>query len=88
MEIRVIVTGIFLGIGCALIIIGSIGLIRFPDFYTRIHAAGKTDTVGQAFVAPGVKVKAVEADDLSTDPSSPANPAPAVSVGDTTGDRS
>jgi len=33
-------------------------------------------------------VKAVEADDLSTDPSSPANPAPAVSVGDTTGDRS
>jgi membrane fusion protein, multidrug efflux system len=45
-------------------------------------------TVGQAFVAPGVKVKAVEADDLSTDPSSPANPAPAVSVGDTTGDRS
>lgn len=25
---------------------GSIGLLRFPDFYTRLHAAGKLDTMG------------------------------------------
>ncbi len=25
---------------------GSIGLIRFPDFYTRLHPAGKLDTAG------------------------------------------
>ncbi|MED6325932.1 MAG: monovalent cation/H(+) antiporter subunit G, partial [Verrucomicrobiota bacterium] len=23
----------------------SIGLLRFPDFYTRMHAAGKGDTL-------------------------------------------
>ncbi|HBM14585.1 MAG TPA: hypothetical protein DD390_17975, partial [Rhodospirillaceae bacterium] len=45
-------------------------------------------TVGQAFVAPGVKVKAVEAEDATTDPNMPTNPAPAVSVGDAAGDRS
>lgn len=26
--------------------VGSIGLLRFPDFYTRTHAATKCDTVG------------------------------------------
>ncbi len=25
---------------------GSIGIIRFPDFYTRLHPAGKLDTGG------------------------------------------
>lgn len=24
----------------------TIGLLRFPDFYTRMHAAGKGDTLG------------------------------------------
>jgi len=31
--------GSFLGIS------GVIGLLRFPDFYTRMHAAGVTDTL-------------------------------------------
>ena len=25
---------------------GSLGIIRFPDFYSRLHPAGKLDTVG------------------------------------------
>ena len=25
---------------------GTIGILRFPDFYTRLHAAGKLDTMG------------------------------------------
>lgn len=33
-------------IGGAAVIVGSIGLVRFPDFYTRMHAAGITDTAG------------------------------------------
>ncbi|MDF1750637.1 MAG: efflux RND transporter periplasmic adaptor subunit [Alphaproteobacteria bacterium] len=52
-----------------------------PDRVTLI-------TVGQAFVASGVKVKAVEADTVSKEGAVPENPAPAVSVGDETGDRS
>jgi len=26
---------------------GAIGILRFPDFYTRLHPAGKLDTAGQ-----------------------------------------
>lgn len=26
---------------------GSIGILRLPDFYSRLHAAGKLDTAGQ-----------------------------------------
>ncbi|MBN1192883.1 MAG: monovalent cation/H(+) antiporter subunit G [Coriobacteriia bacterium] len=26
--------------------VGTIGMLRFPDFYTRTHAATKCDTVG------------------------------------------
>jgi multicomponent Na+:H+ antiporter subunit G len=25
---------------------GSVGIIRFPDFYSRLHPAGKCDTMG------------------------------------------
>ena len=25
---------------------GSMGILRFPDFYTRLHPAGKLDTAG------------------------------------------
>lgn len=31
--------------GCLLGVIGGIGIVRFPDFYTRLHAAGVTDTL-------------------------------------------
>lgn len=27
-------------------ITGALGIVRFPDFYTRLHAAGITDTAG------------------------------------------
>lgn len=48
------IAGIFIIIGAFLILVSSIGLIRMPGFYTRIHAAGKTDTLGQMFVVFGL----------------------------------
>ena len=27
---------------------GAVGIIRFPDFYSRLHPAGKLDTAGLA----------------------------------------
>jgi len=30
--------------GAFLAIIGTVGVLRFPDFYTRLHAASVTDT--------------------------------------------
>ncbi len=41
--------GLFL-LGGAMVVIGAIGLIRFPDFFTRLHAAGVTDTAGAELI--------------------------------------
>ena len=37
-------------LGSAAIVVGAIGLVRFPDFYTRLHAAGVTDTAGAELI--------------------------------------
>ena len=33
---------------------GSIGIIRMPDFYSRLHPAGKLDTAGQLFTLSAI----------------------------------
>ncbi len=40
--------------GVFFLLMGSIGLLRFPDFYTRMHAAGKSDTLGSLLVLTGL----------------------------------
>jgi len=45
---------IFLGIGLTFNGLGSIGLLRFPDVYTRLHAATKATTFGSIFTSLGV----------------------------------
>lgn len=35
---------------------GGIGVLRFPDVYTRMHAAGMTDTMGAALILAGLAV--------------------------------
>lgn len=56
MLIRTIITGVFLAGGCFLIIVASIGINRFPDFYSRMHPAGKSDTLGQGIILIGLMV--------------------------------
>lgn len=41
-----IVVTIFVCIGLFFTLVGSIGLVRFPDVYTRIHATGLMSTLG------------------------------------------
>ena len=45
---------VFLVAGSVFVLIGGIGLIRLPDFYTRIHAAGITDTMGAWLILIGL----------------------------------
>ncbi|MBC8500049.1 MAG: monovalent cation/H(+) antiporter subunit G [Candidatus Atribacteria bacterium] len=47
---------IFLGIGVIFNCLGSIGLLRFPDVYTRLHAATKATTFGSIFTSLAVIV--------------------------------
>ncbi|NSM56715.1 cation:proton antiporter [Wolbachia endosymbiont of Atemnus politus] len=44
---------IFIFLGACLVIISTIGVIRFPDFYTRLHAAGITDSSGAMLLLVG-----------------------------------
>ena len=44
----------FIVLGSIFCIIGGVGLIRFPDFYTRMHAAGVTDTLGAGCMLLGL----------------------------------
>ena len=40
--------------GAFFLLVGSIGLIRLPDFYSRNHATGKSDTLGVMLVIIGL----------------------------------
>jgi multicomponent Na+:H+ antiporter subunit G len=33
---------------------GVVGILRFPDFYTRLHPAGKLDTLGSLLMIAGM----------------------------------
>ncbi|MDO3378307.1 monovalent cation/H(+) antiporter subunit G [Geoalkalibacter halelectricus] len=35
-------------------VVGTVGILRFPDFYTRLHAAGKCDTLASMLALFGV----------------------------------
>jgi len=50
MDVRTIISGVLLAIGCFFVVVASIGIVRFPDFYSRMHPAGKTDSLGLAMV--------------------------------------
>lgn len=39
-------------------IVGAIGLLRMPDFYTRMHAASVTDTLGAVLILGGLMLQA------------------------------
>mgnify|MGYP001057353396 CR=1 FL=1 len=43
-------------LGLVGMLIGSIGLVRLPDFFARTHAASKVDTVGVIVALVGVAI--------------------------------
>ena len=45
-----------LGSGFFFIFTGALGILRLPDFFTRLHAMGKSDTLGVALMVLGTAV--------------------------------
>ena len=45
---------VFLGIGVFFNLLAGIGLLRFPDVYTRLHAGTKCTTFGSIFIIGSV----------------------------------
>ena len=53
-----IMSWILLGIGTLFLLIGAVGLIRLPDFFSRMHAAGLIDTLGAGLILVGLMIEA------------------------------
>jgi len=53
-----IASWIFIVSGSAGIVISALGLLRLPDFYTRLHAGGVTDTFGAELIIIGMAIQA------------------------------
>lgn len=44
-------------IGAAFFLAGTVGLLRFPDVYTRLHALAKVDNLGLGFTIVGLLLR-------------------------------
>ena len=53
-----VVSGAMLVLGFGFVFAGAIGILRLPDFYCRLHAMGKCDTLGVALMLGGLAVHA------------------------------
>ena len=49
----VLAASIFIFLGVFFVLVGSIGLLRFPDVYTRMHATGIVSTLGIGCIVVG-----------------------------------
>lgn len=55
-ELQSILTIVLVLGGTVFMLVGSIGLNRMPDFYTRAHASGKVDTLGILMFVGGLAI--------------------------------
>jgi len=44
--------------GLFFVLVGTLGVLRMPDVYCRLHAAGMTDTMGAGFLFVGMSIQA------------------------------
>lgn len=49
---------VFLLAGAFFFITATLGLLRFPDLFTRLHATGKGDTLGATLILMGLVIYA------------------------------
>ncbi|MFU2489160.1 monovalent cation/H(+) antiporter subunit G [Thauera sp. WH-1] len=54
MMLIAVLQGLLISAGVAFFVVGSIGVLRFPDVYTRIHALTKADNLGLGLVVLGL----------------------------------
>ena len=59
MNVPEIIGTTFILLGALILFVGAVGIVRFPGFYARLHAAGKGDTMGQGLIILGLFVVTV-----------------------------
>ncbi len=58
--IDVLTTALWI-VAAVFFVAGTVGLLRFPDVYTRLHALTKPDNVGLGFVVAGLALQVGDA---------------------------
>lgn len=53
-----IISWSLVGLGSFFMVSAALGMLRFPDFYTRLHAASLADSLGIMLVMVGLAVHA------------------------------
>lgn len=54
MDIPNIISIILIALGIFFMLVGSVGILRLPDYYARTHAISMSDTLGILFVIGGL----------------------------------
>jgi len=57
-----IIASFLIGAGTFFFATGVIGILRFPDFYSRMHATGKGDTLGTVLTLAGLALYNLDAE--------------------------
>ena len=58
MSIVDLLSWMLLMTGATFSIIGGIGIVRLPEFFSRMHGAGITDTMGAGLIVAGLMLQA------------------------------
>lgn len=53
-NILLFISQILMLIGVLFFLVGTLGVVRFPDLYTRLHALSKVDNLGLGFLVFGL----------------------------------
>ena len=49
-----VVAAVFIVLGLFFFSVGTLGILRFPDFFTRLQAAGKCDSLAAVLLLVGI----------------------------------
>jgi multicomponent Na+:H+ antiporter subunit G len=54
MPVIDMISAVLIGIGAGFFMAGTVGMLRFPDVYTRLHVLAKADNLGLGFTMSGL----------------------------------
>lgn len=52
-----ILSGVLMSVGGIFCVIGAVGMLRMPDFFTRMHAVSVIDTLGAGLIILGLMLQ-------------------------------
>ncbi len=67
LAVVALIGGLHVVLGGLFVLTGALGVARFPDVYTRLHAAGVADTMGAATILVGLALVALANDGAGPD---------------------